>query len=58
MKTYEIHTTQVINRPIEDVFAFFSRPENLAVITPEKLGFKILTPTPTVSYTHLRAHET
>ena len=46
MKTYEIHTTQVINRPIEEVFAFFSKPENLAVITPEKLGFKILTPTP------------
>lgn len=46
MKTYEIHTTQVINRPIEEVFVFFSKPENLAVITPKKLGFKILTPTP------------
>ena len=46
MKIYEIHTTQVINKPIEDVFVFFSKPENLAVITPKKLGFKILTPTP------------
>ena len=46
MKIYEIHTTQVINRPIEEVFVFFSKPENLAVITPKKLGFKILTPTP------------
>ena len=28
------------------MFEFFSNPDNLSVITPPKLGFKILTPTP------------
>ena len=46
MKIYTINTVQVINKSIEEVFAFFSDPENLAVITPENLGFKIITPTP------------
>lgn len=36
----------VINRPIEEVFAFFSKAENLNLLTPEKLHFKILTPLP------------
>ena len=37
MKIYTINTVQVINKSIEEVFAFFSDPENLAVITPENL---------------------
>ena len=36
----------VIKRPIEEVFAFFSKAENLNLLTPEKLHFKILTPLP------------
>lgn len=35
-----------INRPLEEVFAFFSKAENLNLLTPEKLHFKILTPLP------------
>jgi len=35
-----------IERPIEEVFGFFNRPENLARITPPSMGFKILTPSP------------
>ncbi len=35
-----------INRPIEEVFAFFSKAENLNLLTPEKLRIKILTPLP------------
>lgn len=35
-----------ITRPIDEVFDFFNRPENLAVITPPSMGFKILTPAP------------
>ena len=46
MKTYEINTTQFIEKPIEVVFDFFSKPENLERITPKNLSFKILTPTP------------
>ena len=30
------------------VFDFFSNPENLSIITPKKLDFKILTPTPII----------
>ena len=46
MKIYEIKTKQTVNRPIAEVFSFFSKPENLEVITPKKLDFKILTPSP------------
>ena len=46
MKIYKFNKKQIINLPIEVVFSFFSKPENLALITPSKLAFKILTPTP------------
>ncbi len=46
MKIYELNKIQFINQPIDVVFNFFSKPENLALITPSKLAFKILTPTP------------
>jgi hypothetical protein len=36
----------VINRPIEEVFEFFSKAENLNLLTPPELQFKILTPLP------------
>ena len=46
MKKYTIRFEQFIDLPIEDVFNFFSKPENLSLITPPRLHFKILTPTP------------
>ena len=46
MKTFEINTKQYINKSLDVVFEFFSKPENLEMITPKSLSFNILTPTP------------
>ncbi|MEO8514558.1 MAG: SRPBCC family protein [Ignavibacteria bacterium] len=35
-----------INKPIEEVFGFFCKAENLNLITPPSLNFKIFTPLP------------
>ncbi|MGF1451212.1 MAG: SRPBCC family protein [Opitutales bacterium] len=35
-----------LDLPVPQVFDFFSRAENLEKITPDNLGFEILTPTP------------
>ena len=43
-----LHRRQWVPRPLDDVFAFFARPENLAEITPSWLGFRLLTPGPLV----------
>ncbi|HTL47812.1 MAG TPA: SRPBCC family protein [Verrucomicrobiae bacterium] len=37
-----------VPRPLREVFSFFERPENLALITPASLGFQILTSKPIV----------
>lgn len=46
MKTYVLKKEFIVARPVDEVFAFFERPENLAKITPPSLGFHILTPSP------------
>lgn len=46
MKVYELKREQVASQDIEEVFAFFERPENLAGITPPSMDFSILTPSP------------
>ncbi len=46
MKTYTLKYEQYIDLPINDVFNFFSKPENLSLITPARLKFDILTPVP------------
>jgi uncharacterized protein YbjT (DUF2867 family)/ligand-binding SRPBCC domain-containing protein len=40
MGTHHLTASQVIDRPIDEVFAFFSRPENLGRITPPAMGFE------------------
>ena len=51
MTTHRIHSEMVVDRPIDEVFAFFSKPENLARITPRNLGFELRT-----DDTHMRDH--
>lgn len=46
MKTYQLMREQFVPAPREEVFGFFSRPENLARLTPRELGFEIMTPGP------------
>ena len=41
-----LRTRAIIERPIDEVFAFFSSAENLARITPRELGFRIVTAMP------------
>lgn len=38
--------SQIVDEPLESVFSFFAKPENLAEMTPPWLDFKILTPSP------------
>jgi hypothetical protein len=42
MRTFLLEREQWLPRPIEEVFAFFSRPENLQVITPPWLDFRMV----------------
>ena len=46
MKVFEINKTQFIEKPIEKVFDFFSKPENLEKITPKYLAFNIISSLP------------
>jgi ligand-binding SRPBCC domain-containing protein len=41
-KTYTLSFEQQVARPLPEVFDFFSRAENLEVLTPPWLNFKIL----------------
>ena len=43
MSIHRLSASQFIARPIEEVFDFFSRPENLGRITPASMGFEFLT---------------
>ena len=44
--TYILERTQLIRRPLEEVYEFFGDAGNLEAITPEFLNFQILTPRP------------
>jgi ligand-binding SRPBCC domain-containing protein len=44
--TYRLERTQLVGRPLGEVFRFFSDAANLAALTPESLHFTILTPLP------------
>jgi ligand-binding SRPBCC domain-containing protein len=46
MKTFSLDSEQRINRPLQEVFAFFADPLNLEIITPPWLRFEIRTTHP------------
>lgn len=46
MKRYVMEIEQTIDRPVGEVFSFFEKPENLALISPPSMQFTILTPRP------------
>lgn len=46
MSIYSFQSEQFLAQPLERVFDFFKKPENLDSVTPKNLGFKILTPSP------------
>ncbi|HUQ77295.1 MAG TPA: NAD(P)H-binding protein [Patescibacteria group bacterium] len=43
MSTHRLSASQFVARPIEEVFDFFKRPDNLGRITPASMGFELLT---------------
>lgn len=46
MKTFLFESQRTLERPITEVFEFFSNAHNLAEITPPLMHLKILTPAP------------
>lgn len=52
--THRLQRSQRIERPIDEVFAFFADAANLQTLTPPFLGFEILTPQPIIMRTGAR----
>lgn len=46
MRFHTLHAEQYVAAPLAEVFAFFAKPENLAIVTPPSLNFRIITPSP------------
>ena len=43
MSAHRLTASQLVARPVDEVFAFFARPENLGRITPASMRFELLT---------------
>ncbi|HEY0839147.1 MAG TPA: DUF1731 domain-containing protein, partial [Vulgatibacter sp.] len=46
---HELRTTARVAAPLDEVFAFFSQPSNLAVMTPPRMRFRILRAPPAMA---------
>lgn len=53
MKLYKLQRRQFFRQPIEEVWDFFSSPQNLARITPGYMGFEIKSEIPEEMYAGL-----
>lgn len=51
MKIYTLKRRQHLPHPLDQVFPFFQKPENLSRLTPDHLHFQILTPSPVSMHT-------
>lgn len=51
MKVYTLKRRQHLPYPLDEVFPFFQKPENLSQLTPDNLHFQILTPSPVAMHT-------
>lgn len=46
---YELRCTTIVNAPLDDTFAFFSKAENLGLITPAAMKFSIQGSAPSIA---------
>lgn len=46
MKPHILSDVTLISEPLDEVFDFFSKAENLNRLTPPQLNFEIITPLP------------
>jgi ligand-binding SRPBCC domain-containing protein len=46
MREFTLNRSQLIDRPIDELFSFFAKAENLGAISPEWLDFRIATSAP------------
>ena len=46
---YELRATTLVDAPLGDTFAFFSRAENLGLITPASMQFALTSPAPSIA---------
>jgi hypothetical protein len=46
--TYELNATTTVKAPLHETFGFFSRAENLGLLTPAAMGFSIKGPAPVI----------
>jgi len=53
---YTLERTQRLPISVEEAWKFFQSPENLAAITPDYMGFNILSETPDEMYPGLFIH--
>jgi len=53
MRLYTLRTTQRIRLDLDEAWAFFSSPANLAAITPKSLGFRVTSNPPPRMYAGL-----